>query len=68
MKRLKVTVDGKAYDVIVEVTDEVPGAAAPISTPPAPAPIASVPVAAPAPVATPAATTTPGPGLPVTAT
>lgn len=46
MKRLKVTVDGKAYDVIVEVIDEGPGAGAPVSLPPAPAPVASAPAAA----------------------
>jgi biotin carboxyl carrier protein len=50
MKRLKITVDGKAYDVIVEVTDETPVARAPISAPlapPAPAPVvAATPVAA----------------------
>jgi len=33
MKRLKVTVDGKAYDVSVEVIDEISGAA--LSAPPA---------------------------------
>jgi biotin carboxyl carrier protein len=50
MKRLKVTVDGKAYDVIVEVTDETPVARGPISAPPAP--LAPAPTPAPAPVVT----------------
>src|SRR5208283_2826363 len=57
MKRLKVTVDGKAYDVNVEVIDEIPGAGAPISAPPAP--VASVPAAAPAPIAAPVAAAAP---------
>ena len=52
MKRLKVTVDGKAYEVLVEVIDETPSAGAPISSPPAPAPVASVPVVAATPIAT----------------
>jgi biotin carboxyl carrier protein len=59
MKRLKVTVDGKAYEVLVEVIDEVPGAGAPMSSPPAPAPVASVPVVAAAPIAAPIATAAP---------
>ena len=49
MKRLKVTVDGKAYEVLVEVIDETPSAGAPISLPPTPAPIAPVPIATAAP-------------------
>ena len=53
MKRLKVTVDGKAYEVLVEVIDEVPSAGAPISLPPTPAPIAPVPVVAATPIAAP---------------
>ena len=59
MKRLKVTVDGKAYEVLVEVIDEVPGAGAPMSSPLAPAPVASVPVVAAAPIAAPIATAAP---------
>ncbi len=49
MKRLKVTVDGKVYDVSVELTDEGPGASPGVSiaAPPAPAPAVQVPVAAP---------------------
>lgn len=47
MKRLKVTVDGKTYDVVVEVIDETPGASAPASAPPALAHGASPPLAAP---------------------
>ena len=53
MKRLKVTVDGKTYDVIVEVIDEVPGAGTPLSAPPAPASVASAPIVAPVAAATP---------------
>ena len=48
MKRLKVTVDGKAYDVSVEVIDEISGAA--LSAPPASLPLTSVPAVAPAPI------------------
>jgi len=49
MKRLKVTVDGKVYDVLVEGIDPVPAAIAgtPISIPIAPAPVVAPPVAAP---------------------
>jgi biotin carboxyl carrier protein len=61
MKRLKVTVDGKAYEVLVEVIDETPSAGAPISLPPTPAPIAPVPVVAATPIAT-AAPTPPASG------
>jgi len=50
MKKLRVTVDGKAYDVLVEILDGGP-AAAPAAAAPAPAPVQSAPVAAPAPVA-----------------
>jgi biotin carboxyl carrier protein len=53
MKRLKVTVDGRAYDVSVEVIDEISGAA--LSAPPAPVPLMSVPTIAPALIAAPAA-------------
>lgn len=57
MRKLKVTVDGKIYEVTVEIEGE---AAAPAAVPAAPAPVASAPVvsapvtpppAAPAPVA-----------------
>jgi len=47
MKRLKVTVDGKVYDVSVEAIDEVTGAAAPVPAPPALTPVVSAPIAAP---------------------
>lgn len=59
MKKLKVTVDGKVYEVTVEIEGDV--ASAPSAVPAAPAPVASVPVApapvapAPAPVPAPAA-------------
>ena len=59
MKRLKVTVDGKVYEVLVETVDEVPSEGAPISAPPAPTPVASVPVVAAAPIAAPIATAAP---------
>lgn len=51
-KRLRVTVDGKSYDVVVELPQEdgAPGAPSPILAPSAPPP---APVAAPASVATP---------------
>jgi biotin carboxyl carrier protein len=54
MKKLRVTVDGKAYDVLVEILDAGPAAApAPASAPmaapvAAPAPIAAAPAPAPA--------------------
>lgn len=51
MKKLRVTVEGKVYDVLVEVLDEGTPASAPRPT--APAPVASATVAAP--VAAPAA-------------
>ena len=60
MKRLSVTVNGKAYDVAVE---EITGAApAPVAA--APAPVAAAPAPAPAPAAapTPAATPVAGAG------
>jgi biotin carboxyl carrier protein len=61
MKRLKVTVDGKVYEVLVETVDEVPSEGAPISAPPAPAPLAPVPVVAAAPISSPIATAVPKP-------
>ena len=55
MKKLRITLEGKTYDVCVEVAD---GAAAPVAAPaaaaPAPAPVAAAPVAAPAPAPAPA--------------
>jgi biotin carboxyl carrier protein len=57
MKRLKVTVDGKAYDVSVEVIDEISGAA--LSAPPASSPLTSIPAVAPAPIVTPIAAVAP---------
>lgn len=57
MKKLKVTVDGKVYEVTVEIEGDV--ASAPSAVPAAPAPVASASVApapvAPAPVPAPAA-------------
>lgn len=68
MKKLKVTVDGKIYEVIVEMAGETPAApAAPAAAPvPAPAPAAPAPVPAPAPAPAPAAPA--GNGTPVVAT
>jgi len=68
MKKLRVTVEGKAYEVIVEILDEQQAvAAAPVAAPapvvaaPAPAPVVAAP--APAPVAAPAVKAAPaGPG------
>ena len=52
MKKLRVTVDGKIFNVTVEMLDE-PAGAIPVNRPVAAAPVAEVaPVAAPAPVAT----------------
>ena len=54
MKKLRITVDGKVFDVSVELLDQVSSTtAAPAPAPvAAPAPAASAPVAAPAPAAT----------------
>lgn len=53
MKKLRITLEGKTYDVCVEVAD---GAAAPVAAAaPAPAPVAAAPVAAPAPAPAPVA-------------
>ncbi len=54
MKKLRVTVDGKSYDVVVEFLDDAPAAAAaavPLAAaaPPVAAPSAPAPAAAPAP-------------------
>lgn len=58
MKKLKVTVDGKVYEVSVEIEGEAAALVAPAPAPVAPAPVASAPIApapvAPAPVAAPA--------------
>ncbi|MCP5537556.1 MAG: acetyl-CoA carboxylase biotin carboxyl carrier protein subunit [Akkermansiaceae bacterium] len=53
MKQLRITVEGKAYDVQVEVLDE--GAGSPTIQPVAPVAAAAAPVAAPAPAQAPAA-------------
>jgi len=61
MKKLRVTVEGKAYEVLVEILDE--GASTPIAAPTAPvrSVAAAAPAAAPAPAPTaPAATGGPG--------
>jgi biotin carboxyl carrier protein len=47
MKRLKVTVDGKTYDVVVEVVDEIPGGSGPAAPPPPPTHGATAPLTAP---------------------
>lgn len=51
MKKLRITVDGKVFDVSVELLDQVSSTTAPVA---APAPAASAPVAAPAPAPVPA--------------
>lgn len=57
MKKLRITVDGKVFDVSVELLDQVSSTTAPPAPAPAaaPAPVASAPVAAPAPAPAPAA-------------
>ncbi|HPY31504.1 MAG TPA: biotin/lipoyl-binding protein [Verrucomicrobiota bacterium] len=52
IKKLRVSVDGKSYDVTVELPDESPAIAPP---PPMASPVASAPVASPAAAAPPAA-------------
>lgn len=67
MKKLKVTVDGKVYEVSVEIEGE---ASAAVPAAPAPAPVVSAPVAAPAaapvpaPAPAPAAVSAGGSGVP----
>ena len=58
MKKLRVTIEGKTYDVLVEVLDE-PGAATPAA--PSQATVSAAPVVASAPVVTPAAAPAPKP-------
>lgn len=58
MKKLRITVDGKTYDVSVEVLGSSVASITPVAAAPAvaaPAPVAAAPVPAPAPVAAPAA-------------
>lgn len=67
MKKLRVTVEGKAYEVLVEILDEGTQTAAPMpvaSAPVASAPVTSAPVSTPAaaPVSAPAAHHAAGPG------
>lgn len=57
MKKLRITVDGKVFDVSVELLDQVSSTTAA----PAPAPVAAPAPAASAPVATPAPATAPAP-------
>ncbi|MBQ6704469.1 MAG: acetyl-CoA carboxylase biotin carboxyl carrier protein subunit [Opitutales bacterium] len=72
MKKLKVTVDGKVYEVSVEIEGEAaapvapaPAPVAPVASAPiAPAPVAPAPVAAPAPAAAPAAVPAGASGVP----
>lgn len=53
MKQLRITVEGKTYEVSVEITDESTPVAAPVAVAPvAAAPVASAAAAAPAPVVT----------------
>lgn len=58
MKKLKVTVDGKVYEVSVEIEGE---ASAAVPAAPAPAPVVSAPVAAPAVAPVPAPAPAPAP-------
>ncbi len=51
MKKLRVTVEGKVYEVLVEMLDEGPATTAPSAAPAVSAPVASSPLA---PAATPA--------------
>lgn len=52
MKKLRVTVEGKAYDVLVEIMDEGAKAApAPVQNAPLAAPLSAAPAPAPAPAA-----------------
>jgi biotin carboxyl carrier protein len=65
IKKLRVTVDGNVYDVMVEVPDESAGAAAPVSPQPVAAPASSLAPASPPPAAAvppPAAAARPGAG------
>ena len=52
MKKLRITVDGKTYDVSVEVLGSSVASITPVAA--APAPVAAAPVPAPAPVVAPA--------------
>lgn len=56
MKKLRITVDGKVFDVSVELLDQVSSTT--VAPAPAPVPVAAAPapVAAPAPASTPAST------------
>jgi biotin carboxyl carrier protein len=51
IKRLRVTVDGRSYDVTVEMADDQPGQATSNPAPAVPAPVSHSPAAAPAPIA-----------------
>jgi biotin carboxyl carrier protein len=62
MKKLRVTVDGKAYEVLVEVLDEGSGASPSRSPSPQPAHVAPATVSAPASSAPPRAASTSAPG------
>ncbi|MBQ8445499.1 MAG: acetyl-CoA carboxylase biotin carboxyl carrier protein subunit [Opitutales bacterium] len=72
MKKLKVTVDGKVYEVSVEIEGEAAVAAVPapvapapvVSAPIAPAPVTPAPVAAPVPSAAPSAVPAGASGVP----
>ena len=55
MKKLRITVDGKVFDVSVELLDQVSSTTAAPAPAPVAAPAASAPVAAPAPAPAPAA-------------
>jgi biotin carboxyl carrier protein len=61
MKKLRVTVDGKSYDVVVEILD-AGTAPAPVTPAPARQPEAAAPAPAPVAAAAPAAARSGGPG------
>lgn len=62
IRKLRVTVDGKAYDVTVEMPDQAfePAPARSAMAPVAAAPVVTAPTAMPAPATTPAASAGPG--------
>lgn len=64
MKKLRVTVEGKVYEVLVEVLDEGAATSAPVARPEAPAltpaPLSAAPITPPAPVPRPAPAATAG--------
>ena len=64
MKKLRVTVEGKTYDVLVEILDANPPPAGTPQATPAPAPVAAAPAAAPIAAPSPVPAHTPAPAAP----